>query len=238
MTLALAAVTRLLGPAAGPVLAVPGRGAEVPVVPDADEARRWLERELADPLYHQQPSLLQRLLDWLARLFEGADGVPIGNVGTLVAILGGLAVLVAVAFLVTGPVRRSRRVAGSRSVLDADDRRTAAELRAAADAAAARADWAAAVADRFRALVRGLEERTILDERPGRTAHEAVEAAGLRLPAHAVDLRTAGRLFDDVVYGERPPGEADDAALRELDARVTATRPTAAAGLAATGAEA
>lgn len=207
----------------------------VPVVPDAEQARRWLEQELADPVYHQQPSLLQRFLDWLGRLFEGADGLPIGNVGTLLAILAGLAVLVTVAFLVTGPVRRSRRVAGARSVLDADDRRTAAELRAAADAAAARGDWAAAVADRFRGVVRALEERAVLEEQPGRTAHEAVEAAGLRLPAHAVDLRAAGRLFDDVVYGERTPRAEDDAALRELDARVAATRPTLPAGVAAGG---
>lgn len=207
----------------------------VPVVPDAEQARRWLEQELADPVYHQQPSLLQRFLDWLGRLFEGADGLPIGNVGTLLAILAGLAVLVTVAFLVTGPVRRSRRVAGTRSVLDADDRRTAAELRAAADAAAARGDWVAAVADRFRGVVRALEERAVLEEQPGRTAHEAVEAAGLRLPAHAVDLRAAGRLFDDVVYGERTPRAEDDAALRELDARVAATRPTLPAGVAAAG---
>ena len=207
----------------------------VPVVPDAEQARRWLEQELADPVYHQQPSLLQRFLDWLGRLFEGADGLPIGNVGTLLAILAGLAVLVTVAFLVTGPVRRSRRVAGARSVLDADDRRTAAELRAAADGAAARGDWAAAVADRFRAVVRALEERAVLEEQPGRTAHEAVEAAGLRLPAHAVDLRTAGRLFDDVVYGERTPRAEDDAALRELDARVAATRPTLPAELTGAG---
>ncbi|MET0433597.1 MAG: DUF4129 domain-containing protein, partial [Cellulomonas sp.] len=204
----------------------------VPVVPDAEQARRWLEQELADPVYHQQPSLLQRFLDWLGRLFDGADGLPIGNVGTLLAILAGLAVLVTVAFLVTGPVRRSRRVAGARGVLDADDRRTAAELRSAADAAAARGDWAGAVADRFRAVVRSLEERAVLEEQPGRTAHEAVEAAGLRLPAHAVDLRAAGRLFDDVVYGERTPRAEDDAALRELDARVAATRPTLPAGLA------
>lgn len=207
----------------------------VPVVPDAEQARRWLEQELADPVYHQQPSLLQRFLDWLGRLFEGADGLPIGNVGTLLAILVGLAVLVTVAFLVTGPVRRSRRVAGTRGVLDADDRRTADELRAAADAAAGRGDWAAAVADRFRAVVRSLEERAVLEEQPGRTAHEAVEAAGLRLPAHAVDLRAAGRLFDDVVYGERTPRAEDDAALRELDARVAATRPTLPAGVAAAG---
>lgn len=203
---------------------------EVPVVPDADQARGWLERELADPVYHQQPSILSRLLEWLRGLFARADGAALGDVGTLLVVVGVLAVVVVVTFLVTGPVRRSRRLARAGSVLDADDRRSAAELRAAADAAAARGDWAAAVADRFRALVRSLEDRTVLDERPGRTAHEAVEAAGLRLPAHARDLRSAGRLFDDVVYGDVVPGAADDAALRELDARLAATRPTVPAG--------
>ncbi|GIG36130.1 DUF4129 domain-containing protein [Cellulomonas pakistanensis] len=231
MTHAALEVTGLLGAVPG-VVAAAGRATEVPVVPDAEQARGWLERELADPVYHEQPSLLQRLLDWLGRLFEGADGIPVGNVGTLLAVLGGIALLVLIAFLVTGPVRRNRRVAGTGTVLDSDDRRTAAELRAAADAAAARGDWDAAAADRFRAVVRALEERAVLDERPGRTAHEAVEAAGVRLPAHAVDLRAAGRLFDDVVYGERAASAADDAGLRELDARVAATRPTLPAGLA------
>lgn len=208
-------------------------GSGVPVVPDAEEARGWLERELADPVYHQRPSLLQMVLDWLGRLFEGADGVPLGNVGTLLLVAGVLALLVVVAFLVTGPVRRSRRVGGPGSVLADDDRRTAADLRSAADAAAARGDWAGAVADRFRAVVRGLEERAVLDERPGRTAHEAVADAGLRLPALAGDLQAAGRLFDDVVYGERTPGAGDDALLRELDSRVAAARPTLPAGLTA-----
>lgn len=224
--------------ALGALVAAPGRTAalvaEVPVVPDADEARRWLERELADPVYHERPSLLQRLLEWLGELFDGlGGGIGVGNGWTLLALLGGLLLIALIAFLVTGPVRRGRRIAGARSVLDADDRRTAADLRASADAAAARGDWATAVADRFRAVVRSLEERAVLDERPGRTAHEAVEDAALRLPAHAADLRTAGRLFDDVVYGERTPGAADDAGLRELDARVAATRPTLPAHLRA-----
>lgn len=209
--------------------------AEVPVVPGADEARRWMERELADPVYHQRPSILQRVLDWLGRLFDGASGAALGDVGTVVVIAVAIALLVLVTFLVTGPVRRSRRLAAAGAVLDADDRRTAADLRASADAAAARGDWATAVADRFRAVVRALEERTVLDERPGRTAHEAVADAGTRLPAHATDLRSAGDLFDGVVYGDRTPGPGDDAALRELDARVAATRPAPPAGLAPAG---
>jgi hypothetical protein len=211
---------------ASAVTGAAGALAAVPVVPDGEQARQWLERELADPVYHQGPSLLQRLLDWLGELFAGADGVPLGNLGTVLVVVAVLGLLVLIAFLVTGPVRRGRRRGRGGAVLDADDRRSAADLRAAADAAAARGDWSAAVPDRFRAVVRSLEERTVLDERPGRTAHEAVEAAGLRLPAHAGDLREAGALFDDVVYGHRVPRPADDAALRGLEDRVAATRPT------------
>lgn len=219
---------------ASAVAGAAGALSAVPVVPDGEQARRWLERELADPVYHQRPSLLRRLLDWLGELFAGADGVPLGNLGTVLVVVAVLAALVLIAFLVTGPVRRARRRGRAGSVLDADDRRTAADLRAAADAAAGRGDWSAAVSDRFRAVVRTLEERTVLDERPGRTAHEAVEAAGLRLPALANDLRDAGRLFDDVVYGHRTPRAADDAVLRELDARSSAARP-ALPGYAAPG---
>lgn len=221
--------------AASAVAGAAGALAEVPVVPDGDQARQWLERELADPVYHQGPSLLQRLLDWLGELFAGADGIPLGNLGTVLVVVAALGVLVLIAFLVTGPVRRGRRRGQAGAVLDTDDRRSAADLRAAADAAAARGDWSAAVPDRFRAVVRSLEERAVLDERPGRTAHEAVEAAGLRFPAHAADLRVAGALFDDVVYGHRAPRAADDAALRELDARVAAARPALPGALSRDG---
>lgn len=238
MTAASLVAHGLLGAVPGAAVPAGALLAQVPVVPEADEARRWLERELADPVYHERPSILQQVLSWLGRLFEGADGVPLGNVGTLAVVLGGLLVVVLIAFLVTGPVRRSRRTGRPGSVLADDDRRSADDLRAAADAAAARSDWAAAVADRFRAVVRSLEERAVLDERPGRTAHEAVADAGLRLPGLAAELATAGRLFDDVVYGDRAPGAGDDAALRALDTRVAAARPTLPAGLVGAGGDA
>ena len=53
----------------------------------------------------------------------------------------------------------------------------------------------------------------MLDPLPGRTAHEAAEASARRLPSCADDLRAAGRLFDDVAYGDL---EADATAYRWL----------------------
>jgi hypothetical protein len=204
----------------GPVLV------DVPVEPDAATARRWAENELLDPVYHERPSLLERFLEWLLDLFSRLDGGAVDpGVAGLVTTLVVVATVIA-ALVVAGPVRRAR--AGARSstaVFDADVR-TATQLRADADAHAAAGDWSAAVVERFRAIVRSLEERAVLDERPGRTAHEATVTAGERLPSVAADLRRAGDLFDDVRYGDRGATAEDDARLRDLDQRVTQERPT------------
>ncbi len=198
---------------------------DVPVVPDADTARRWAVEELADPVYAEGPSLLERFLEWLRSLFEGVPtelDVPPAVLGTAVVLVVGL--VLAIAFWVAGPVRAARRAPDSVVVLG-DDARTAEQLRAAADAAAARGDWSEAVLERFRAVVRSLEERALLDDRPGRTAHEAAQAAGVRLPARADGLRRAARLFDDVCYGHVTVDADADAWLRSLDAEIQDTRP-------------
>ncbi|GAB2465490.1 DUF4129 domain-containing protein [Xylanimonas ulmi] len=202
---------------------------DVPVTPDRDTARRWLVEELAHPEYATPPSLLERLWRWFTGLFDTLDPIAAPPWQVLLGAVVVVVLVLLVARWVAGPVRlaRTRRVAGP-VVLD-DDTRTAAQLRAAADAAAARGDWAAAVADGFRAVVRGLEERAALDERPGRTAQEAAAAAGARLPAHAAALRTAATLFDDVVYGAHGASAADAASMRELDAHVRAARLSPAA---------
>lgn len=197
--------------------------AGVPVDPDRETAHRWLLEELSRPEYSTEPSLLERLLTWLGDLFDGltlgAGRFPLAFVVVVVVVL-----VAAVAWWVAGPVRLARRRRRSVVVLDGDER-TAAELRASADAAAARGDWSAAVLDRFRALVRSLEERVVLDERPGRTAQEAAHDAAARLPVVAAELHDASRLFDDVCYGTLPAGPEDDRHLRDLDERVRGLRP-------------
>jgi hypothetical protein len=124
-----------------------------------------------------------------------------------------------------GPLAR-RRVAAGGEVFGARVR-SAAQYRADADRAAADADWRTAVLERFRAVVRELEERGVVPEQPGRTASEAADAAAARLPTLAAPLRAAARLFGDVRYGDRDATAAEDARLRELDAGVRAARPAA-----------
>ncbi|MGF1432555.1 DUF4129 domain-containing protein, partial [Kitasatospora sp. LaBMicrA B282] len=89
-------------------------------------------------------------------------------------------------------------------------------------------DFAAAVREQMRALVRDLEERTLLDPRPGRTADEAAVEAGRRLPQHAAALRTAARLFDDIAFGERTADRAAYQQLADLDAALRRTHPALA----------
>lgn len=211
---------------------------DVPVTPDADTARRWLQEELLDPVYQDQPSLLMRFIDWLMGLFDGVEVLDVNPVVASLVVAGVVLVVAVIAYLVAGPVRLSRRARTLAAVFE-DDTRSATDLRAAADAAAAAGDWATAVVERYRAVVRSLEERVVLDPRPGRTAHEAADAAALRLPALADRLAGGARLFDDVRYGKVAVGPAADQALRELDAAALATRPTpVGTGSPATGADA
>lgn len=203
---------------------------EVPVDPDAETARRWAEAELADPVYHQGQTLLERVIEWLAELLAEARASALNvDVRTAGLILAGILVVAAVLVLLyTGPVRRARRARASTEVFE-DDARSAAEMRASADALAAAGRWSEAVLDRFRAILRSLEERAVLAERPGWTADEAAAEAGAALPGCAGDLRRASGLFDDIRYGDRQGRAEDDAWLRGVDDAVRSARPVAVA---------
>lgn len=85
--------------------------------------------------------------------------------------------------------------------------------------------WNQAVQERMRALVRSLEERTLLDPRPGRTADEAAAAAGHALPTYDARLRAAARVFDDVTYGGRSADRAAYLTLLDLDRAVETATP-------------
>ena len=59
-----------------------------------------------------------------------------------------------------------------------DDKRDASMLTLSANKAAAAGDWVSAVVDRFRAIIRSLDERALLEDYPGMTAQEARSAWG------------------------------------------------------------
>ncbi|GAA4810435.1 DUF4129 domain-containing protein [Streptomyces ziwulingensis] len=210
-----------------------------PLTVPRDPAREAARRELSKGAYHQNdPSWFQRALnafwDWLDDLFgTAASATPGGALGLFVIIAAVLAVLAALWWRLGTP----RRTPAPAAALFDDRPRGAAEHRAAAEAHAAQGHWNQAVQERMRALVRALEERALLDARPGRTADEAATEAGRALPAHGDRLRTAARDFDDVTYGGRTAAEQSYRHLAELDRTLERTRPRTASGAAGPGSE-
>ncbi len=196
---------------------------DAPLDPTSDEARRWLEQELAKGTYHPQPSLTQRFLEWLDRLLSYTSGSS-GPAFLLPVVIGVLiAVLLAVLLVVLRREVRSTADSGTH-VLDVPDL-DAATLRRRAGDAAARGDWDTAVLDGVRTLARAGVERVVLEDAPGRTAHEVALALASPYPGEAEALLRAADSFDAVRYGHRRATEGQAREVLDLEARVAAARP-------------
>ncbi|MFF5935419.1 DUF4129 domain-containing protein [Streptomyces sp. NPDC012508] len=215
---------------------LPQRGTDdVPVDVPRVPAREAAERELSKPMYHENdPSLLERGLDhlwkWVGGLFDAASGATPGGLLGLLAIVVVVLALVGALWWRLGTPQRTPATGDS---LFDDGPRTAEEHRTAAARHAAAGRWNQALQERMRAIVRSLEERTLLDPRPGRTADEAAAEAARSLPSRSDELRAAARSFDDVTYGGRTADELAYRRIEELDTALERTRPTldtAAAG--------
>ncbi|MFI9394796.1 DUF4129 domain-containing protein [Streptomyces bauhiniae] len=223
----LTAASAMSGAARLATFAPGASGDEPPVTVPRDPAREAARRELAKRMYHENdPSLLQRALnafwEWLGRLLaKAASTTPGGSLGLLVVVLCVIAVLAALWWRLGTP----RRSPVAAAPLFDERPRTAAEHRAAAEAHAAQGHWNQAVQERMRAIVRALEERALLDVRPGRTADEAAAEAGRTLPAHADGLHAAARHFDDVTYGGRTADQQTYQRVAQLDSDLERARP-------------
>ncbi|HVF19163.1 MAG TPA: DUF4129 domain-containing protein [Mycobacteriales bacterium] len=194
-------------------------------------AREAARDELAKPEYQVgRPSLLDRLVAWvsekLADLFLGALSVVPGGVVGLVLIVIGVVLLAVLLRLGLGPVglrdALSDRRRGARSM-------TAADYRAEADRLVAEGAWKEAVRARFRALVRELEERGVIDPHPGRTAGEIAGEAARGVPSVSAAVRSAAGMFDAVWYGGRAAGAAEHEVVHSADRAVREARLTVGA---------
>jgi Domain of unknown function (DUF4129) len=200
---------------------------------DRDAAHEAAQNELAKPIY-PKASLTERLMDWLDELLyklivEGAS-VP-GGWFTISVLLILVAVAVVVAVRIARRTMRTNR--GGGHALFSGHELSAAQHRASAEQAAAAGNWAAAIRHRLRAVARQLEENTVLDPVPGRTATELARDAGTVLPDLATELHRAAEAFNDVTYGERPGTEPAYRMIVELDDHVRHHTAGATAGTSA-----
>ena len=196
-----------------------------------DGAAHAAHSELSKHIYQQaRPSITQQIISavwrWLVNAYHRIiDATPGGAVGLLVII----ALLAVVALFFTRRGVSGKRRGGGASGLDLPADVSSDQLRAEADAFAARGEWAEAVRARLRAVVRALEERGVLDPRPGRTAAEVAAEAGSVRPEWRDPLWKGALTFGEIWYGRRPATADDDGVLGELDAvlRRSRSRPEA-----------
>lgn len=200
--------------------------------PDRDEARRWLAEELAQPDYNRPEPLVERIRSWLLDRLEDLIGLVPGDSGMaklLIVVVIALAV-VALVFALRGRFRQGAlRERATGAVLE-DPHLTARDYRSRAEAAWRRGDWDSVLLDSYRAIAAAATERALLDDVPGRTAHEVAVALTVPFPEQAPALRDAADRFDDVRYGGRRATREQAERVRALDGTLARTRPRLPAG--------
>lgn len=202
---------------------------EPPVDIGRDQAAQEAAKELSKSAYRESGGsivgkAIAKVLQWIGDLLDSLTGSsPNGHAG--LAMLIGLLVLVVIVVLWrAGVLRTSHRT--PQTVFDTAKPRTAAEYRAQSEREAASGDYAFAIRSRFRACVSELTERTILDERAGRTAYEVVADAGRSAPVLRGPLQPAALAFTEVVYGNRPGTPERYAAVVAADDAARTARVT------------
>lgn len=201
--------------------------AQVPVLPDDEQARQWASEELGKAVYQQaKPSLFDQIvtsfLQWLGSLFENLTGVG-ANLGSVIITIGVL-LLIGLAIWLIRP-RLNRRRQQPEEVFDDGMLLTADQHRRSAADAAGQGDFGQAVLEQFRAIVRSAEERTVIEPQPGRTAAEVALQLESAFPAQRQRLQQAALMFNNIRYGDAAGSQAEFDQLLELDHGLLETRP-------------
>jgi len=195
---------------------------------DRNAAHQAAQDELNKPIY-AKGSAGEQFTQWLNeliyRLLQKTTSIPGGwFTATVLFIL--LAVAVVAAMHIARRTMRTQR-GGDYQLFEAAQL-TAAQHRATAESYAAQGDWAAAIRHRLRAVARQLEETSVLNPAPGRTANELARDAGAALPHLAGELLRAATTFNDVTYGEQPGTQSAYQMIVDLDDHLRFRSPAVA----------
>ena len=192
--------------------------------PTPPEARTWLRQELHRADY--QSSWLDSASRWISeqlrKLIEGA-----GNLSGVSPAITALIAVIVIALLVWVLPRVRREPVAARAgdaVLD-DLTITSRRYRDLSAQALREQRYDDAVLDGFRAIAKDMSDRGVLDDSPGRTAHEVSLALTSPFPKHGERLVRAGDLFDSVRYGHHRSDAAHARQVVDLDAELSRTRP-------------
>jgi hypothetical protein len=196
--------------------------------PSPDQAREWLAQELNRSSY--RGSWLESLLRWVLRQLNNLlDGVSrVGGLSPVITVLVALVVITLLGWVLP-KVRRESAAAGAEWAVLRELTTSAATYRDRAARAFTNGRYDEAVLDWFRALARDMSDRTLLDDAPGRTAHEVSLALGHPFPGQAERIGHAADVFDSVRYGHRGVTAEQADAVQKLDAELVRTRPKLAA---------
>lgn len=203
-----------------------------PLLPDSDEAAEWAREELSRSVYSTSPSIWEWLWEKLLELLEKITslGSGLGPAFVPLIILALVAAVIILALTLSGPVRRRRaRSEAPGGIWQDDDARSATQLREAAEVAATEGDFNLAVIEQFRATVRALEERNLLETTRGMTAMEVAATAARVFPERSEPLHRGARSFNGALYGNQPATHAQYIALRDLERDLQDARPAPAA---------
>ncbi len=185
-----------------------------PLTPDADQAQQWAESELSKAKYNDSPGLLERIVNWLfdrlADIIPAFDGSSTFMRFVVITIVIALVALAVFLLARLGSRGRTQRGAVKQSLQPLfDDVRTSKELFASADDAVRRGDKNLAVVERYRGVIRLLDERGYIVVRPGMTAYEAaVEGTTVSKAGHL--FYPSAQWFNGIYYSD---AQANDEAL-------------------------
>jgi hypothetical protein len=187
-----------------------------------EEQRQAADEVLSGQEFQQpEPSLIERITDWLDRqVGEAIDSVAGGGTGSVV---GWVLVAAAIAVLVW-LVARNRKLLQSDPMVGAtvriDAGRAPDEWRAQAARLEAEGRWKEALRGHYRALLGDLVRQGVIIDVAGRTAGEyRDEVVGAR-PAAGGDFTEATDLFERAWYADEPTGSIENQRFRGLAGRV------------------
>ncbi|MFY9262229.1 MAG: hypothetical protein GX483_01285 [Actinomycetaceae bacterium] len=201
----------------------------VPPTPDADEARALALAELAKGRYDTRPSIITIILRKIGELFPRVD--PTGGepnpINTF--LLFGLVTLLVIAGIILLSRIRGRgvtlRAASTRKAQPLfDDLRSSSELFAAADKAAAQGDWNRCLIERYRGVIRLLDERAHVNVRPGMTALEAARD-GSKAIGGTPEFYECAHWFNKIYYSDGNASRSAIVTSERLVALAKAAKP-------------